>query len=198
MHWLVDSLREHPELAIFLTLALGFFIGRLRFRSLTLGAVTGTLLAGVLIGQLTIEIPALVKTVAFVGFLFALGFRVGPQFFAGLRKDGVPQLILAVISCVIGLAGAYGMALLLGFGPGWGAGLLAGGLTQSAAIGVATDAIGQLPISAAQRKEFTDQIPVGYAVCYLAGTAAAAYFLSSIAPRLLGTKDLAAESHAME
>lgn len=45
--WFVDAMRDHPELAIFLTLALGFFIGRLSFKSITLGAVTGTLLAGV-------------------------------------------------------------------------------------------------------------------------------------------------------
>ncbi|HEX9342452.1 MAG TPA: aspartate-alanine antiporter, partial [Actinomycetota bacterium] len=129
MTWFKESLQQHPELAIFLTLAIGFFVGRLRYKSLTLGSVTGTLLAGVLVGQLHIEIPDLVKTVAFIAFLFALGYQVGPQFFAGLRKGGAKQLILALISCVIGLAGAYAVAKALGFGPGWGAGLLAGGLT---------------------------------------------------------------------
>ncbi|MGH3679728.1 MAG: aspartate-alanine antiporter, partial [Natronosporangium sp.] len=73
--WFVDAMRDHPELAIFLTLAIGFFVGKLGFRSMTLGAVTGTLLAGVLVGQLDLEIPDLVKTVAFIAFLFALGYR---------------------------------------------------------------------------------------------------------------------------
>jgi putative transport protein len=197
--WFVDAFRNHPELAIFATMALGFFIGRASIKGVALGAVTGTLLAGVLVGQMKIDIPDLVKTVAFIGFLFALGYRVGPQFFAGLRKGGVPQVILAVIGCVFGLIVAYAMAKIMGYGPGWGAGLLAGGLTQSAVIGVATDAINQSSsISAADKQTFADQIPVGYAVCYLVGTAAAAYFLSSIAPRLLGTKDLAAEAASME
>ncbi|WP_084964365.1 hypothetical protein [Thermoactinospora rubra] len=101
--WFVGAMRDHPELAIFLTMALGFFIGRLSFKSLTLGAVTGTLLAGVVVGQLGIQIPDLVKTVAFIGFLFALGYRVGPQFFAALTKDGVPQMIISVVGCVVGL-----------------------------------------------------------------------------------------------
>lgn len=196
--WFRDTLQDEPELAIFLTLALGFLVGRLRYKSIKLGSVTGTLLAGVVIGQIEIDIPDLVKTVAFIAFLFALGYQVGPQFFAGLRKDGVPQLALAVISCLIGLGIAYTMARLLDYGPGWGSGLLAGGLTQSAVIGVSTDSINSLDISSAQKQEYANQIPVGYAVCYLFGTAVAAYFLSNVAPRLVGTRDLAAACHAME
>lgn len=197
--WLVNAFRDHPELAIFLTLALGFLIGRLSFKGIALGAVTGTLLAGVLIGQMKIEIPDLVKNVAFIGFLFALGFRVGPQFFAGLRKGGLPQVVVAVIGAVVGLGVAYGMSKLMGYGPGWGAGLLSGGLTQSAAIGVADAAIQQsTTIPDDQKQTMINQIPVGYAVCYMVGTAAAAYFLSHIAPRLLGTKDFAGEAAAME
>jgi len=180
-------------------MAIGFFIGRLHYKSIKLGAVTGTLLAGVLVGQLHITIPDLVKTVAFIGFLFTLGYQVGPQFFSGLKKGGVPQLILATVNCVVGLGIVFAISKILHYGPGWGAGLLAGGLTQSSVIGVADSAINGLTgISAAQKQTYINQIPVGYAVCYLCGTAAAAYFLSRIAPRMLGTKDLAAESHAEE
>ncbi|MFC9975358.1 hypothetical protein ACFVH6_31155 [Spirillospora sp. NPDC127200] len=114
--WFVDALRAHPEPAIFLTLALGFFVGRLRHRSFTLGSVTGTLLAGVLVGQLDIAVPDLVKTVAFIAFLFALGYQVGPQFFAGLRKGGVPAL--AVAGQRIGLSTSGG-ALIMGLPFGW-------------------------------------------------------------------------------
>ncbi|GLZ79145.1 putative transporter [Actinorhabdospora filicis] len=200
MGWLKNVLVEHAELAIFLALAIGFFVGKLKYKSLTLGAVTGSLLAGVLIGALThTQVPDLVKTVAFIGFLFALGYNVGPQFFAGLRGDGIKQVILAVISCVIGLIVSYVMAKLLHYGPGWGSGLLAGGLTQSAVIGVADQAIAQLPgITQEQITTYQSQIAVGYSVCYLFGTAAAAYFLSTVAPRMMGTKDLAAASHEME
>lgn len=198
--WFTDTLVAQAELAIFLALALGFFVGKLRYKSLTLGPVTGTLLAGVAVGLCAdIEIPDLVKTTAFVAFLFALGYGVGPQFFAGLKGDGVKQLILAVVSCLIGLGVVIAAAKVLGYGPGWGAGLLAGGLTQSSVIGVAGSAIEGLPgLSAKEIKTYESQIAVGYAVCYLFGTAAAAYFLSSIAPRLVGTKDLAADAHQME
>lgn len=200
-HWLEDAITNHPEIAIFLALGLGFFLGKLKIAGLTLGPVTGTLLAGVVVGIIftDVEIPDLVKTVAFVAFLFALGYSVGPQFFAGLKSGGVKQLILALINCVVGLFVVIILATLLGYGPGWGAGLLAGGLTQSAVIGVASAAIEALPgVDSGQAKTYESQIAVGYAVCYLFGTAAAAYFLSTIAPRMVGTKDLAAASNDLE
>lgn len=200
-NWLVDSLVAHPEIAIFLALGLGFFIGKVKVKGIVLGPVTGTLLAGVLVGIVFagIDIPDLVKTVAFVAFLFALGYNVGPQFFAGLRGDGLKQVALALVNCLVGLAVVIALAKLLGYGPGWGAGLLAGGLTQSAVIGVADAAIGALPgLTDADVKELESQVAVGYAVCYLFGTAAAAFFLSTIAPRMLGSGSLAADAHEME
>ncbi|MFG3341193.1 aspartate-alanine antiporter [Glycomyces sp. NPDC048151] len=200
-NWLSDALVAHPEIAIFLALGLGFFVGKLKIKGIALGPVTGTLLSGVLVGIVFdgIDIPDLVKTVAFVAFLFALGYNVGPQFFAGLRGDGVKQVILAVVNCVFGLIVVIVLAKALGYGPGWGAGLLAGGLTQSAVIGVADSAIAALPgLSDADIKEMESQVAVGYAVCYLFGTAAAAFFLSTVAPRMLGSKSLAADAHEME
>ena len=56
MNYLTQALVEHQELAIFLTLAIGFLIGRLRIGSFSLGTVVGTLLAGVLIGQLNVQV----------------------------------------------------------------------------------------------------------------------------------------------
>ncbi|HXY41893.1 MAG TPA: aspartate-alanine antiporter, partial [Vicinamibacteria bacterium] len=63
MRWIADSLRHNPELAIFLTLALGFVLGRIRVGSFRLGNVVGTLLAGVLVGQLDIHVDPVVKVV---------------------------------------------------------------------------------------------------------------------------------------
>jgi putative transport protein len=94
------SLRQNPELAIFLTLALGFLLGRVRVGTFKLGNVAGTLLAGVLIGQLAIEVHPLVKVVFFDLFLFGTGYKVGPRFFRGLKKNALPQVSLTVILCV--------------------------------------------------------------------------------------------------
>ena len=185
MHYLVTALREHQELAIFLVLALGFLLGRIRIGSFTLGTVVGTLLAGVLIGQLDIKVAPIVKNVFFDLFLFTTGYKVGPQFFRGLRKDALPQLALTVILCVTCLLSAWGASRLLGYDVGTAAGLLAGAFTESTVIGTAGDAINRLDLPADEKARLINNIPVAYAVTYLVGTGFVVWFLSSLAPRLI-------------
>ena len=92
MEWIINQLRVHPELAIFLTLFAGFWLGRLKIGKFSLGTVTSVLLVGVLVGQLNITVDGPMKAVFFLLFLFAVGYKVGPQFFRGLKKDGLPQV----------------------------------------------------------------------------------------------------------
>ena len=140
-YWIVNVLRAHPELVLFLTLALGYYVGGIKMGSFSLGAVTGTLLVGVLIGQLEISISPQIKSMFFTMFLFAIGYSVGPQFVRGVAKDGAPQAIFAVVISVLALGCTYVAAKLAGFDVGLAAGLLAGAQTISASIGLATTAI---------------------------------------------------------
>jgi putative transport protein len=192
MNWLFDALRSNPEIAIFLTLALGFYVGGLKFGKFSLGNVTGVLLAGVLIGQLNITISPNVKAVFFLMFLFAVGYSVGPQFFRGLKSDGLPQVFFAVILCVACLLATFIAAKVAGYSIGQAAGLLSGACTISAVLGVAGDTLGQIGLAPEQQKAMVDAMPVAYAVTYLFGTAGSAWFLASIGPKLLGV-DLAKE-----
>jgi putative transport protein len=182
----VAALREHQELAVFLTLAVGFFIGRLRVGSFSLGTVVGTLLAGVLIGQLDIKVPVVVKNIFFDLFLFTTGYKVGPQFFRGLKKDALPQLAVTVVLCTSCLVSAVAGSKLLGYDIGTAAGLLAGAFTESTVIGTAADAINRLDLPAAEKTALVNNIPVAYAVTYLIGTAFIVWFLPNVGPRLMG------------
>jgi putative transport protein len=197
VEWVVKVLHERPEVTFFVTITIGYALGRLRIGSFTLGAVTGVLLAGVLVGQLGITLPASLKQVFFLLFLFSIGYRTGPQFFRGLKKDGLAQAALAVVFSVVGLAVAYTIARLAGYEAGTAAGLIAGSLTESATIGTAGDAISRLPISKEAQAHLTNQIPVAFAVTYLVGVIVAAWFLAQLGPRLLGV-DLAAECRDYE
>ena len=197
MEWIVKSFQQYPELAIFLTLALGYWVGSLKFGKFSLGAVTGVLLAGVLVGQMHITISPNVKSVFFIMFLFAVGYGVGPQFFRGLKSDGVPQVIFSVLQCLASLFTAFVVARFLGYDIGAAAGLLSGSQTISAVLGVATDAINQLNISAEQKIALINNMPVAYAVTYIFGTAGSAWLLASIGPKLLRV-DLAAECKKLE
>src|SRR5262252_3377365 len=187
MSWVVGALQHNPELAIFLTLALGFFVGRLKIGSFSLGTVVGTLLAGVLVGQLDIQVPGIVKTVFFDLFLFTTGYKVGPQFFRGLKKDALSQVALTVILCVTCLVAAFLAAKLLGYDMGTAAGLLAGAFSESTVIGTAGDAINRLgDIPAEERRQLVNNIPIAYAVTYLVGTAVLVWFLPAMGPRIIG------------
>ncbi len=186
MNYLTDALRQHQELAVFLTLAIGFFIGRLRIGTFSLGTAVGTLLAGVAIGQLNIQVPAVVKYVFFDLFLFTTGYKVGPQFFRALKKDALPQLAITLVLCVTCLLAAFTAAKLLGYDVGTAAGMLAGAFTESTVIGTASDAIGRLvTISDAEKTRLVNNIPVAYAVTYLIGTAFIVWFLPNVGPKLM-------------
>ena len=185
MSIMTDILQQHPELAIFLTLALGFFLGKFRVGNFTLGPVLGTLFAGLLIGQLDIPIPSVVKVIFFDLFLFATGYKVGPQFFQGLKRDALPQLILTLVICGGALFTAYYLSKMMGYDVGTAAGLLAGAFTESTLIGTASEAIARLPISESEKIRLINNIPISYTVTYLIGTTSIVWFLPQIAPLLL-------------
>lgn len=189
MEWIINQLRERPELAIFLTLFLGFWIGKLKIGKFSLGTVTSVLLVGVVVGQLNITIGDPMKAVFFLMFLFAVGYKVGPQFFRGLKKDGLPQVGFAVAMCVVSLLATWGLAKIMGYHVGEAAGLLAGSQTISAVIGVASDTIHELGVSEAQKATYINAIPVAYAVTYIFGTAGSAWVLATLGPKLLGGLD---------
>jgi putative transport protein len=186
MDYFVKALQEHQELAIFVCLAVGFLIGRIKIGTFSLGTVVGTLLAGVIIGQMDIKVSPVVKNVFFDLFLFTTGYKVGPQFFRGLKKDALPQLVITVVLCVTCLLAAFVGAKIMGYDMGTTAGLLAGAFTESTVIGTAGDAINRLSISAAEKTTLTNNIPVAYAVTYLIGTAFIVWFLPNIGPKLMG------------
>ncbi len=197
MRWITEALRDHQELALFLTLAIGHALGRARFGPFKLNAVLGVLLAGVAVGQLGISVPPAMQWTFFVLFLFSIGYQTGPQFFRGLGRDSLPQVGLAVLLCGTGLATTYVVARAFGFDAGAAAGILAGGLNASAAIGTAGEAIANLAIDEGARQALATNLAVAFAVTYLVGLLTAIATLSRIGPWLMRI-DLAAECRALE
>ncbi|MDE6023422.1 MAG: aspartate-alanine antiporter, partial [Muribaculaceae bacterium] len=186
LDWLVKTLRDNPAIAIFLTLGTGFWIGKLKYKTFSLGTVTSVLLVGVLVGQLDIPVPGPLKQVFFLLFLFAIGYSVGPQFFASLKGSGLKQVLFAVVMCLIVLGTTFGVAQLFHYNKGEAAGLFAGAQTISAVIGVADDTIQTLNASASDKTAWINIIPVAYAVTYIFGTIGSAWLLGTVGPMLLG------------
>ncbi len=183
--WFAATLKQYPEIAIFLTLAIGYFFGKFTFKGIGLGSVTATLLAGVLIGQLGITISQPLKAFVFLLFLFAVGYGVGPQFVRGIAKDGVPQALFSVVQCLFCLAVPIAIAKIVGYDLGYTAGLYSGSQTISAAMGLSTDAINRLGLAADEAKRLLDAMPIAYAVTYMFGTVGSAIVIAVICPALL-------------
>ncbi len=186
INWLFQTLKSYPEIAIFLSLAFGYYFGSFTYKGLGLGAVTATLIAAVIIGQIGITISGPLKPTFFLLFLFAIGYGVGPQFVRGIAQDGIPQAIFAAIVCVFCLIAPYLGAKMAGYDVGSTVGLYAGSQTISASMGLATDAINRLGLPADEAKKLLDGMPVAYAVTYIFGTVGSAIVLALFGPALLG------------
>ena len=178
-------LAAEPLLALFLTIALGYLVGKLKVGSFVLGGIAGTLLVGVLIGQLGVNIDSGIKGIFFALFIYAVGFQGGPQFFHALNRRSLNQLASAFVMCLTGLLCVLGAAWLFGLDRGMAAGLAAGGLTQSAIIGTAGDAIGKLGLSPDLMKTMQTNVAVGYAVCYIFGSLGPIIMVSWFLPLIM-------------
>src|SRR6476646_10488146 len=196
--WLEHFLVRYPELALFLVIAAGYWIGSLKIGAFSLGPVTGALFAGLFIGQFAdVPVSGMTKSFLFLLFLFGIGYSVGPQFIQSLKRDGPKPVLLVLVVCLTGLAASIVVAKMLGLDPGLAAGRMSGSLTQSAAMGTATDAINGLSLSDTDRARFVAHVGVADAVCYLFGYAGVIVFCTIVAPALLKI-DLKPEEQKLE
>ncbi|MFE0499378.1 TrkA C-terminal domain-containing protein [Lysobacter soli] len=196
MQWFASTLSRYPELAVYLALGIGYWIGAIRVRGFTLGGVTGSLLAGMLLGWLfAVPVAATAKSLVFLLFLFGIGYEVGPRFLGAMKGDGWRFAALGVFMPVVGLIVAIVVAKTLRLDPGLAAGMMSGALTESPAMGTASEAIQALPLDAATRERYLAHIGVGDALCYVSGALGVILTCTVFGPKLLRV-DLAA--HALQ
>lgn len=184
-----DILREYPTLALFLTIGLGFLIGKIKIGNFSLGSVTSVLLVGVIIGQLEIPMSGPIKMVFFMMFLFSIGYSVGPDFFRSLRGGGLKQAMFALIMGSMCFGVTWTISYIFGYSKGETIGLFSGSQTCSALLGVGTEALGRLGLPKDVLDKELNIIPVCYAVTYIFGTLGTVIILGNLAPRLLGGID---------
>ncbi|MCE4058623.1 aspartate-alanine antiporter [Pandoraea sputorum] len=184
---LVHTILNHvPEVAIFLSLALGYAIGAIKFGSFQLGGVGGSLLVAVVVSQIGISVDAGVKSIMFALFIYAVGYESGPQFFSSLSRKTLREIGMAVFLAASGLVTVLICAKIFGFDKGLAAGVAGGGLTQSAIIGTAGDAISRLGLPADEVKRLQSEVAIGYAVTYIFGSLGAIIVCASLVPKLMG------------
>jgi len=198
MEWLAKLFTKYPEMGVYLAVGIGYLFGRLKFRGVGLGVVTGSLLGGILIGNFFhVPVSDQAKSLVFLLFLFGIGYSVGPSFFQNLKGEGWRWAVLGVFVPVIGLITAYTVAHFLKLDPGYSAGMLSGALTESPAIGTASETIRSLSLPDELKQQWIAHIAVADAICYIFGTLGVVWCCSSLGPKLLRF-DLRAESKKVE
>lgn len=190
MHWLLTHLHDlftaSPEAALFLCLALGYRLGKVKFGKFQLGGVAGSLLVAVIVSQVGVPADSGLKNVLFALFIYAVGYESGPQFFQSLNRESLREIFLALSLALTGLVTVIVLAKLFNLDKGLAAGVAAGGLTQSAIIGTAGDAIARLGLSADQVKTLQQNVAIGYAVTYIFGSLGAIIVCVNVLPRFMG------------
>ncbi|WP_421566042.1 aspartate-alanine antiporter [Ochrobactrum sp. EDr1-4] len=182
MFSLGDIFKHSPEIALFLSLAIGYWIGKIQFGKFQLGGVAGSLLAAVVISQVGVEIDNGIKAVLFALFIYAVGFESGPQFFRSLGKQSIREIVMATVLAISGLVTVVILARIMGLDKGIAAGIAAGGLTQSAIIGTAGSAIEKLGLAADEVQRLQSNVAIGYAVTYIFGSFGAIIVCVNILP----------------
>ncbi|MFH1665120.1 MAG: aspartate-alanine antiporter [Candidatus Omnitrophota bacterium] len=193
---IIDVFRAYPQIAVFLALAAGYQIGKIKIFGFSFGSTVGVLVAALVLGQMGIDVPQMAKAIGFALFIFCIGYKVGPQFFGALKKDGIKYVWLSLFVAVVGLVTAVLLAKAFGFDSGTAAGMISGAMTQSAIIGTADGAIKQLAISGVQKTLLESNVAIAYAITYIFGVAGLIVFFKLV-PRLLGW-DLKAEARKLE
>lgn len=198
MDWMASSLQKNPELAVFLAIGIGYWIGKFKFKGVGFGPVTGSLIAGLLIGNLFhVPVSDTAKQLLFLLFMFGIGYSAGPGFIRGLRDGGWRWIALGIAMPAIGVLTAAATARALGLELGYAAGMMSGGLTESPIIGTASEAIRSLPIAEAEKERLIHQIPIADALTYIFGTFGVIFFCAYIGPWILRI-DLKAEALKLE
>lgn len=186
MEWLGHLFEKYPEMAVYLAIGLGYIIAALKFRGAGIGAVTGSLLGGILVGSFFhVTVSDTAKSILFLLFLFGIGYSVGPSFFRSMKGEGWRWAVLGIFVPFVGLMTSYTVARFLKLDLGFSAGLLSGALTESPAIGTASEAIRSLAMPDAQKQQLVSHIAVADALCYIFGTIGLIWFCSSVGPKLL-------------
>jgi len=195
VRWIISTA---PEIFLLLAVAIGTTLGRVRIRGFSIGTTACTLIVAVLLGQLgTFTFPSVLRIVLFSLFVFTIGYRSGPEFFASLSVRTLAQVALALVLGGTGLFLVLGFAFILGLDPGTASGLAAGALTQSSVIGTASGALAQLGLPRNVLDQQEANIAAGYAVTYVLGYILTLLFVPFVAPKLMRI-DLKTEAAKLE
>lgn len=201
-----EFLQHQPFFAIFGVVAIGMWLGARKVGGISLGSVVCIILVGLVLSisahtlaGVSLELPDILKTVFFNLFIFAIGVKIGPQFFAGLERDGWHLVTIGLIVAVLAPLVAFACGKFFDWPAGSVAGVLAGSNNSSATFGAASAALsggGRVLKDGETVALVTGALSAAFALCY---TVSQVQFvlLMKLMPKLAGF-DAPAEAKKFE
>ncbi|WP_120511156.1 aspartate:alanine antiporter [Photobacterium salinisoli] len=190
-----DLLRQNDILLLFVVLAVGLTVGKLRIAKLQIGNSIGVLLTALLFGNAGFTFDAEALNIGFMLFIFCVGIQAGPNFFGIFFRDGKHYLLLALVVLLSAITITLTMSHYLNLDLGLATGLMAGSLTATPVLVGAKDALsgGLSNLSDPMIvQDLIDSLSVGYAMSYLIGLISL-ILLAKLMPKLQ-KQDLAESS----
>lgn len=164
-----NLLSGNDILLLFVVLALGLCLGKLRLGSVQLGNSIGVLVVSLLLGQQHFSINTDALNLGFMLFIFCVGVEAGPNFFSIFFRDGKNYLMLAIVMVSSAVVIALGLGKLFNWDIGLTAGMLAGSMTSTPVLVGAGDTLRQTLQPGEMLSQAQDNLSLGYALTYLVG-----------------------------
>jgi len=163
---MIEFLSSNPVLLLFTVAALGYLIGNIKFRGISLG-VAAILFTGLAFGAMdpSLQIPEVILVLGLSLFIYSIGLSSGPAFFESYRKSGVKDIQFVLLMLLSSGAIAVGLFWLFGFSAAKIAGIYSGSTTNTAALAGVIDLISQNSNSVANLEDLV----VGYTFSYPMG-----------------------------
>ncbi len=188
---------------IFIVAALGYALGRITIKGVSLGTA-GVFIVALLMGALFFEplqntvtmvvdgekvsfaknALKIIENIGLILFVTSVGFIAGTNFFSNLKKNFKSYAALSLLIIILGGLSALLCIKVFGCGTEMAVGILSGALTSTPAFSAAKDTVASLYANdPAKVAELEDIITVGHGIAYLFGVIGVVLFVQII-PKL--------------
>ena len=124
--------------SLFLIVALGFMLGRIKIKGLSLD-VSAVIFIALLFGHFGVIIPKELGNFGLVLFIFTIGIQAGPGFFDSFRSKGKTLILITMLIICSACLTAVGLKYAFDIDTPSVVGLIAGALTSTPGLAVAID-----------------------------------------------------------
>ena len=171
MDAVLDYLRESPIVALFIIIAFGFILGKIKIKGFSFD-VSAVIFAALLFGHFGISLPPAIQTMGLVLFIFTVGIQAGPGFFDSFRQKGRKYVLAAALLVVFSLITAIVLKYTMNISSDMLTGILCGALTSTPGLSVAIEATNS-PLAS-----------IGYGIAYPIGVLGVIVFVK-LMPKFL-------------